>query len=177
MLKEFLLSKEESKKDLCGKLSFDHSMPLIGIVLDNEVEDTHKDSIEKLLEGAYALNVEIVVVADTDLDSFSQPNVHYVPYSEQNRKHLMQASDIMVALPSNDLEEMLMNGVIPISHEHELVSDYNPNSEQGTAFVYGGANDVDHWKMFSALIRALETYKFPYDWKNIVNSGLESVSK
>jgi len=177
LLEQFVKNKRETKKELCKKLAFEHSMPLIGLVLDSEVEDSHKESIEKFLEGTCSLNVEVVVVADTDLDSFSHPNVHYVPYSEASRKNLMQASDIMVALPSNDLEEMLMNGVIPISHEHELVKDYDPNSETGNGFVYGKADSVDHWKMFAALVRALETYKFPYDWKSIICSGLDSVQE
>ena len=170
LLNQFIKNKREAKKDLCKKLAFEHLMPLIGLVLDKEVEGSHKDSVERFLEGACSLNIEVVVVADTDLDSFSYANVHYVPYSETNRKDLMQASDIMVALPSNDLEEMLMNGVIPISHEHPLIDDYDPNSEMGNGFVYGEADEVDHWKMFAALVRALETYKFPYDWKNIMEA-------
>ncbi len=173
-LKEFLEKKTNSKKELCKKLSFEHKMPLIGLVLDNEVEDSHRDAVERFLEGTCSLEVEVVVVADTDFDSFSHPNVHYVPYSEKSRKNLMEASDIMVALPSNDMEEMLMNGVIPISHKHELIDNYNPNSEAGNGFVYGNVNDADHWKMFAALIRALETYKFPYDWRNIISTGLKS---
>ena len=103
-LKEFLEKKTNSKKELCGKLSFEHKMPLIGLVLDNEVEDSHRDAVERFLEGTCSLKVEVVVVADTDFDSFSHPNVHYVPYSEKSRKNLMEASDIMVALPSNDME-------------------------------------------------------------------------
>lgn len=175
LLKQFIKTKTEAKKTLCKKLSFDDSTPLIGLLLDKEVEDSHRDSVEKLLEGACSLDVEIVLLADTDLDSFSYPNVHYIPYSETARKNLMQASDIIIALPSNDLEEMLMNGVVPISHRSDLISDYNPNTEAGNGFVYGDSGSVDHWKIFAALIRALESFKFPYDWKNIICSGLDSV--
>ena len=177
LLKEFLQKKTNTKKSLCKMLSFEHGKPLIGLVLDNEVEDSHRDAVERFLEGTCSLAVEVVVVADTDLDSFSHPNVHYVPYSEKSRKNLMEASDIMIALPSNDLEEMLMNGVIPISHVHDLIDDYNPNSEKGNGFVYGSVKEVDQWKMFAALIRALETYKFPYDWRNIIRTGMVGIQK
>jgi hypothetical protein len=201
LLEEFIKNKVKVKKNLCKKLSFEHDMPLIGLVIDKELADSHRNSIERFLEGTGALDVEIVVVADTNLDSFSFPHVHYVPYNEKSRKELMQASDIMVAMPFNDLEEMFLNGVVPISHEREGAMNYDPNQESGNSFVYSavdiGENGVSdtrscnrmnlsevcesnssvdaHWKIFAALVRALETFKFPYDWKNIINSCLESV--
>lgn len=177
LLTEFIKNKNKAKKELCSQLSVEDSMPLIGLVIDKELEAEHREAVEKFLEGTGSLDVEIVVVADTDLDSFSFAHVHYVPYSEKSRKQLMQASDMMVTMPFNDLEEMFMNGVIPISHRRNEVADYNPNSESGNGFIYGESGELDHWKVFAALVRALETYKFPYDWKHIINSGLESVQK
>lgn len=174
-LVEFIKSKTKAKKGLCKRLSFHDEMPLIGLVIDKELQDEYKTAIEKFLEGTGVLNVEIVVVADTDLDSFSYPHVHYVPYSEKSRKELMQAADMMVITPSNDLEEILLNGVVPIAHTRAGVTDYNPNSENGNSFIYGNMEDADHWKIFAALVRALETFKFPYDWQNIIVSCVESV--
>lgn len=166
-------NKKDSKKKLCKRLSLDSKMPLITLVLDQELGSGVRELVEKFLEGTSVLNVEIAVVADTNLDSFSFPHVHYIPYSEENRKHVLGAADMMVAFPFNDLEEALLNGTIPVCHECELANDYNPNSETGNSFVYGGAEAADHWKVFASLVRALETYKFPYDWKNIILSGLE----
>jgi hypothetical protein len=175
LLSEFVKSKKVAKKTLCQKLSFEHSMPLIGLVIDNELPDDKKEVIGKFLEGSGALDVEIVVVADTDLDSFSFAHVHYIPYSEESRKELLTAADMMVALPFNDLEELFLNGVIPVSHEREGIQNYDPNKETGNGFVYSDSENADHWKIFAGLVRALETYNFPYDWKNMIHSGLESV--
>jgi hypothetical protein len=42
--------------------------------------------------------------------------------------------------------------------------DYNPVKEFGNAFIYKQDNP---WHMLQAVIRAAETYKFPYDWKTL----------
>jgi len=174
---EFLRSKKEAKQALCDRLAFEQKMPLIALVIDNELSDRDERIIEKLLEGAHSLNVEIVVLADTNLDSFSFPHVHHVPYSQNDREAVLRASDMMVALPHNDIEEWLLNGVVPISHARKEVSDYNPTKETGNSFIYGDYEKVDHYSIFAALVRALETYKFPYDWKNIIGTGLDNSDK
>ena len=67
---------------------------------------------------------------------------------------------------------MLLNGTIPVSPARAEIADYNPNRETGNGFVY---KNTDSWCMFAALVRALETFKFPYDWNNIIRQGLETV--
>lgn len=174
---EFMQKKKDAKITLCGKLSTDFEMPLIGLVIDRPLEEGQKEMIEKFLEGSGSLDVEIVVVADTNLDSFSFPHVHHIPYSEKNRKEAMQAIDMMVTLPFNDLEEMWLNGAVPVSCKRKGVSDYDPNRETGNAFVYGDIKKADYWKIFAGVVRALETFKFPYDWQSIVINGLEKMQK
>jgi len=174
---EFMKKKETAKSALCKKLSFDCQMPLIGLVIDRGLDASQKAIIEKFLEGVGSLDVEIVVIADTDLDSFSFPYVHHIPYSEKNRKEAMQAIDMMVTLPFNDLEELWLNGVVPISCKRKGVTDYDPNRETGNAFVYGEAEKSNHWKVFAGVVRALETFKFPYDWQSIIINGLEKLQR
>lgn len=174
---EFVQKKKDTKSKLCKKLSFDCEMPLIGLVIDHQLDIEQKEMIQKFLEGTEFLGVEIVVVADTDLDSFSFPNVHHLPYSEKNRKEAMQAMDMMVTLPFNDLEEMWLNGVVPVSCKRKGVSDYDPNRETGNAFVYGDIEKANHWKIYAGVVRALETFKFPYDWQSIIINGLEKLQK
>ncbi len=42
--------------------------------------------------------------------------------------------------------------------------DYNPVKEFGNSFIY---KQDSPWYMLQAVIRAAETYKFPYDWKTL----------
>lgn len=174
-LQEFLRKKKTTKKSLCEKLAFDHKMPLIGIVIDNELAKAEEEMVAKLLEGVSALDVEIVVLADTNLNSFTFANVHHVPYCEKQRRTLLEAADMMIALPHNDVDEWLLNGVVPVSHLRPEVADYDPNHETGNSFVYGEYDKASHYNIFAALVRALETFKFPYDWKHIVSMGVEGV--
>ncbi|MFC1810960.1 hypothetical protein ACFLZH_05655 [Patescibacteria group bacterium] len=77
----------------------------------------------------------------------------------------------MVVLLNDDLSEIKKaweNGVIPITAKFDnSITDYNPNNESGNAFVFENANQ---WEIFAAVVRAVETFKFPYDWKFIVRS-------
>jgi starch synthase len=76
-----------------------------------------------------------------------------------------------LVFPFSDVEEIMLNGVIPISMNRPGIKDYNPNKETGNGFVY---KKEDSWSIFAALVRAVETFKFPYDWKHIVRQGILS---
>lgn len=171
-LDNFVKQKKEVKKFLAQKLSFNNKKPLLGIVLDKELSPKLEETLKKILDGTAHIDVQVVILADTNLRIFSVPHTVVLPYSRNNRKVVLQACDITLGFAFSDVEEMLLNGTIPVSPARFEVTDYNPNRETGNAFVY--KND-DHWCIFAALVRALETFKFPYDWNNIVRQGLETV--
>ncbi len=168
----FIKQKKEAKKMFADRFSFSAKKPLLGVVLDKELSLKDKTRLKQILEGASNINVQVAVLTDNNLDTFYSPNTIVLPYSRANRKHLMQAADMALGFKFSDVEEMLLNGTIPISPSRREISDYNPNRESGNSFIY---RKVDHWCMFAALVRAIETFKFPYDWNNIVRTGLESV--
>lgn len=82
----------------------------------------------------------------------------------------------MVVLFNDNLSEIKKaweNGVVPITSKFDKsITDYNPNTESGNAFVFKNANE---WEIFAAVVRAVETFKFPYDWKFIVRSSKSNV--
>lgn len=171
-LDNFIKQKKEVKKFLAQKLSFNSKKPLLGIVLDKELSQKFEETLKKILEGTAHIDVQVVILADTNLNASAVPHTVVLPYSRNNRKIVLQACDITLGFDFSDVEEMLLNGTIPVSPVRPEVADYNPNSETGNAFVY---KNSDHWCIFAALVRALETFKFPYDWTNIVRRGLEMV--
>lgn len=172
-LNNFIENKKTAKRLFSEKYSFSNKRPLLGIILDKELSRKNEECLKKILEGTEHINVQVVVVADTNLDVSYSPHTIFIPYSRKDRKQLLEASDMALCFHFNDVEEMLFNGTIPISFSRAEVRDYNPNQETGNGFVY---KNEDHWCIFAALIRALETFKFPYDWKNIVRQGLETAS-
>lgn len=171
-LDNFLKQKKEVKKFLSQKLSFNTRKPLLGIILDKELTPQFEETLKKILEGTAHIDVQVVILADSNLGALSIPHTVVLPYSRNNRRIVLQAADIALGFEFSDAEEMLLNGTIPVSPMRVELQDYNPNHETGNSFIYRGS---DSWSIFAALVRALETFKFPYDWNNIVRQGLETV--
>lgn len=171
-LDNFMKQKQEHKKQFCDKFALSSKKPLLGIVLDKELSAKDELHLQQILEATTHVNVTVVILADTNLDAFFVAHSVILPYSQLNRKILMEAADMALGFEFSDVEEMLLNGTIPISPIRREVMDYNPNRETGNGFIYRRS---DHWCMFAALVRALETFKFPYDWKNIVRQGMVSI--
>lgn len=50
-----------------------------------------------------------------------------------------------------------------------VCADYEPTSETGNAFF---ARSGDAWALFAALVRAVETFRFSYDWNGILRNAV-----
>ncbi len=170
-IENLLKRKKATKKLLCERLSIDSSKPLLGVVLDKKLSNEDEQLLKTILEGALHININVVVLTDSNF--FDDRKVKHVKYSRKSRHELLEAADMSLSFPFSDIQEMLLNGTVPISPKRKEISDYDPNSEAGNGFVY---KENDYWCMFAALVRALETFKFPYDWNNIVKQGFSSVS-
>ncbi len=166
-------------------------MPLILFFasdLNGEKELINREMMFNLLEGLRVLPVRVVVVntqQPSDVNNLSEVEemmhnhiVWYNPKTDNSGRgkeekeidRLLLAADMAVLFNSNiDLIKLLMNyGVVVISDEKApLLENYKPNQESGNSFMYKKKNQ---WGVFAAIVRALETYKFPYDWKNIVRT-------
>lgn len=174
-LMEFLRSKKETKKSFTEALNFNPKLPLITLILDDELDKKEQKILDTLLEGCQALDtLQIVLLTDSESTKKRAANIIELPYSEKNRRKAIEAADMALTFNFSDIEELLMHGTIPISSQRPNVENYDPNSEQGNSFTY---NTLDPWSVFASIVRATETYKFPYDWKNIIRQGLSSVAK
>ncbi|MBI3332014.1 hypothetical protein HYZ99_03580 [Candidatus Peregrinibacteria bacterium] len=76
-------------------------------------------------------------------------------------------------MPATTLSLCLQYGTIPIAPLTDTLKNYNPNQERGNAFLY---DPPSPWKCFAALVRALETYRFPFDWRNIQKEAMRIAS-
>ncbi len=169
---KLLAQKKEAKDILSKKFSFSKKKPLLGIFLDNELSKETEKKIHVFLEAVSELDIEVIVLADSNLDSLHLPNVIYLPYNRASRQMLLVATDMSLVFDFSDVDEMLLNGIIPISPTRAGVSDYNPNHETGNGFIY---KKESPWAIFEATVRARETFKLPYDWKHMVRQGMGSV--
>jgi hypothetical protein len=185
-----LEGKKAAKTELFGNKAVNlMKTPVILIFasdLNGEKELVKREELFKILEGCLVLNAKIVVVdtqQPSDLKNLSElqsNHEHQITWynpqvddsgkgrAEKELDRLLLAAD-MAVLFNHHLEmiHLLMNyGVVLIGDEKSpLLENYKPNEESGNAFVFP---KKDAWGVFSAMVRAIETFKFPYDWKFIV---------
>lgn len=170
-LEKLIANKRQAKKYLAETFSFSAKNPLLGIFLEKDLNTESKKNLGQFLEACKSLDIEVVILTGEDSKD-NHSGAHTLPYSRKNRSLLLDAADIVLAFKFNDVQEMLLHGTVPLSLKRGEVEDYNPNHETGNAFLF---KDENSWAIFAALVRALETFKFPYDWKNIMRQGVDSV--
>jgi hypothetical protein len=129
-------------------------VPTVLLAMAHISEDIKNEVIETLEEGLSHLNINILMDETSEL--------------ALEKSHVV----VLFGKDENLLKKAWKEGVVPITQAFDgSIVDYNPNTESGNAFIYENAN---HWEVFAAIVRACETYKFPYDWKFIVRSCTKS---
>ncbi|MDB4978678.1 MAG: starch synthase [Candidatus Peribacteria bacterium] len=128
------------------------------------------------LPGILSQNIQLLILgkgtADygalfTKLTNEESHRVHIVPHDETGIRKMMAASDMAIFFGDptrEDILQCLTHAVIPVSLPQTILEDYNPVEESGNSFIYTKENP---WLCFAAIVRAVETFKFPYDWKTI----------
>lgn len=142
--------------------------------------------LKELLPGLLTLKVNIVILgkgsADfgtlfTELANEHPHRIAIIPNKEEMIRRMYAGCDMALfcadASDQPELQHSLRYGVVPITLTNDRLEDYNPNQESGTAFIY---NELTPWHAFAALVRALETFRFPFDWKTIQKHCMESIS-
>ncbi len=141
--------------------------------------------LEELLPGLLTLPVEILVVGKgsstygtlfTQLAKEHRHRIHIVADKEDPIRRMYDASDMALFLSDpkemKELQTCFTTGIVPISLPSSALSDYDPVQESGNAFLFASPNA---WLCFAALVRAMETYKLPFDWRTIQRNGMESM--
>lgn len=143
--------------------------------------------MEQTLEGILQLPVGIVIRGRgsakygkffTRLTETSGHRVAILPDEETILRKMLAGSDIAMFFSDHDedqeLENALRYGVIPVSLPRAILDNYNPVQESGNAFIYEVASP---WQCYGSLVRALETFKFPYDWRLVQRHAMESMDR
>lgn len=170
-IEKLILNKRHAKKYLAETFSFSAKNPLLGIFLEKDLNKEAERNLNKFLDACSSLDIEVVVLS-AEGSKENHSNAHSLSYNRKNRSLLLDAADISLAYDFNDVQEMLLHGTIPLSCKRGEVKNYDPNHETGNAFLF---KDENVWSIFASLVRAVETFKFPYDWRNIIRHGLDSV--
>lgn len=188
-------NKKTLQNKIENKLAFQHEF---GFITDKRIplccvttplSTEHGAAIlEEAIAGILKLNIQLVIigVGTSKYQSFfseiadKHPHqVQIIEQSEANTHKIYAAADMGLILKNNaasqdELGNFLQYGIVPIcltaSAEKWHVTNYRPASEEGEGFLFESENA---WEVFAALVRACETYHFPYDFQHIQSSAME----
>jgi len=183
--KKTIENKIKNKEFFCKEfgLNFDKKIPLLCITYPL-TDKNNLSMIQDIMNGILEQNVEIVLTGIgtekyqqyfTNLAEKNTAKIAILGNSDEEKRKIYSAADAII-IPTLSKEcvaevEMAMQyGVVPISPQQDCLENYNPNLEKGNSFVY--IKDSP-WSLFANIIRVLESFRFPYDWKNIQVSAME----
>jgi len=162
----------------CYKASIKEPLLLIFEPKDGEA----RANFYQLLEGILVLPFKIIVIGDEAGDSIGCPAGKVAWFNAENGRldtllqEYMTAADMALVFDEHKdfLNSLFQKGVVVIGHDKSpLLNNYHPNEETGNSFTF---DSLSPWDIFRALVRAQETYRFPYDWENIIRTTVKAVN-
>lgn len=139
--------------------------------------------LKEVLPGLMELPISLVILGKgsssygallTQMAKEQSHKIAIISNDEKSVHTMFAAADMALFLTdAAELPELpiaLRYGTIPIAPANKILKNYDPNQENGDAFTFEKRNA---WHCFAAVVRALETYRFPFDWKTIQRQGME----
>jgi len=185
-----LYKKRRNKSFLQDKLGLDvdDNVPIIGMAT-RITEQKGFELLFDIIDQLMTMHLQIAIVGSGD-DEYEKLIAKYnkkypkkigvhLEFSESVASHIYAGSD-MFLMPSRfepcGLGQMiaLRFGTIPIVHKvgglAETIKDYNPSRKTGNGFTFTHYTSMD---MLSAIIRALETFKYRDRWDKLMRSSMK----
>jgi starch synthase len=138
--------------------------------------------LKELIPGLLALDIELVIRGNGSRDygkfftTLADEHKHrfaILPNDEAHIRQMYAAADMALFCTDpkglSEVEHALAYGAIPIAPLSKALENYNPIQESGNAFLFNlcHGEPVEPWNAFAAVVRAVETYRFPFDWRTI----------
>ena len=176
-------AKKEAKEALAKELGWtpEARQPLVCLPMEL-TNALGGELFKELIPGLLSLPVRLLIVGKgaasygkmaTELHEKHPQTVAIIPGTKQGLDAMTMAADIALFLsgPSKTGELSLCkkHGVIAVAPVCDELENYNQNQESCDSFLYEGSTV---WHCFAAIVRALETYRFPYDWKTIQKNSV-----
>lgn len=180
---QLIAHKLNAKKELFSKCKLgDHKLPMLLVYEPKQGEA--KENFYQLLEGISVLPIYIIVLSDKEPgESFSCPTGKITWLNSDDGRmddvidEYLTAADMVLTFDEhkNDLKNLISKGIVIIGHDKSpMLENYHPNDETGNSFTFDSSSP---WAVFRAVVRAHETYRFPYDWQNVIRYAYKKMSK
>jgi len=183
--KKMIQNKEKNKISFCQDfgLTYEKRVPVICITYPL-TEKNNVSMLQDVMNGVLEQPVQIVLIGVgtqkyqqyfNELAEKHSHQVVIVPDNDENRRKVYAASNITFISSDSDecmdeAKKCMKYGVVPVIMEKDFAENYDPVQEKGNAFIYKKDRP---WSFFATFVRALENFRFPYDWKNIQISAME----
>ncbi len=179
-LQKLLEQKKGAKKHLFDECWPDSDVKFPLLIIFTTKEKSNHELVYKLLEGVFVLPLRILVVSEEEPgDHAKHPSGKIFWFNPENGRmapkldEWLLAADMALVFDEKQttFHTLFDKGVVPVGHEKSpLIANYHPNEETGNGFTFSEKNP---WGVFAALVRACETYHFPYDWQHIIRGILK----
>lgn len=139
--------------------------------------------LKDVLAGLLELPVQILILGKgsasygdylTKIAAENSHKIAIIPNDETAIRKMLAASDMALFLSdaegTPELSAALAYGVVPVAPACKQLQNYNPNQESGHGFLF---EKETSWMVFASMVRALETYRFPFDWRTIQKHCME----
>lgn len=135
----------------------------------NNIE--RSSAIFNLLKGLLRQNIHLFVMPSvfanlSNINRGGKVIADLIMSEEPEHENL----DMVIVIDSYYLE-FAQKGIVPILSFEQMnnnsLEPFDALTEKGNCFCFQENNE---WDIFAALIRALENFKFSYDWRNIVKN-------
>ena len=183
--KKTIQNKKENKILFCEEfeLTYDKRTPILCITFEL-IEENNIQILQNIMDGILEQNIQLVLLGIgnkkyqeyfTKLMQKNSDKITVVENNEINKRKVYSGSDMFLMLNDNkECKEEATNamryGVVPIAIESEFTENYDAIKESGNSFIY---KKESPWSLFATIIKSMENFKFPYDWKNIQTSAMD----
>ena len=156
--------KKKKKKQLC-----------IGVVT-SLTKANKSDFFFAAMTAICELDIRLMVLAEGDEEAQKKcfellehypDNFTILEATPQSKDRIIESCDIMLFAhkPTKTILKKIVNqGIVPILPEGAGIDNFDPQRESGAGFTFTEGN---FWQMVTAIIRASENYRFPYDWRSV----------
>ncbi|MBT5346684.1 hypothetical protein HOJ01_00280 [bacterium] len=115
---------------------------------------------------------------DTELiNAFNKEGINVCFFQDFENISELEGDILLIEKNMEDqaMQALKLKPMVPIVYkENQMFVEFDANREVGFAFLYV---DNSMFSQFAAVIRAVETYKFPFDWKNLLKEVQEVLKR
>lgn len=128
---------------------------------------------QDLLTGLNEIQLTTLIIPPLGILKLPQGKyLHYIHAYEKEQAFL--AADFVMVL-DDSIEPVWAKGCVPLGQLNgDGTEEYNPLQEKGNGFFF---KNPTKWEIFATIVRAIETYQFPYDWENLLRGILREPVK